>query len=391
MKYLFYFSLILCCCACGGDDDGGNGPGGSNNLTDWAIYSQDQGRTGNSTARPPRELPSVRWEADLGAYGKSSPVLYENKVYTAAGDNLFCLDASNGSVIWEKEFADNVGSLLSVFDDRLYAGDDNWNFVAIDPATGNDLWRVRLNGDIRSAPCHASGIVYISDDTGGVYALNANDGTVVWALDLNANGVTMALADNRLYFLSNRGITGGPSQSVLAVNTSDGAVIWQTGVAGFAFNSPAISGNTLVLGTKGHVYALNRTSGAVIWDTDFSTALEFHGSPAIADGFVYIGSQTVASGVTPAVLAKLDIDTGNTEWTRTINENRFGLNGAPVVAGGVVIAVGDQTGCLAWDADSGDLLWNFTPSPGFAGASAIVSGDQVFYLDVNRKFYRLGE
>lgn len=145
------------------------------------------------------------------------------------------------------------------------------------------------------------------------------------------------------------------------------------------------------MGTSGHVYGLNLDTGSIIWDTEFPSVLSFPGSPAIADGYAYLGSQTSGASTAAAQLVKLDISDGALVWNRTINTNRFGLSGAPVVGGGVVIAVGDQAGCLAWDTESGDLLWNFTPGPGFAGGSAIVSGGQIFYQDVNRRFYRLGE
>lgn len=388
LTLLCAFPLLLCL-GCGGDDDG-NGPGGGA-LTNWEVYSFDQERSGSASTQIPRELPPIRWETELDGYSKSSPVLYNGAIFAAGARTLYRLNADNGNIDWETRFGDNINSQLSLFNGTLYVGDDGRSFTAVNLEDGTGKWSVSLNGDVKSAPCHANGVVYITDDAGGVYALNEADGSVVWALDLNANGATPALKDGRLYFLSNQGVAGGPSQSVVAVDITDGSVVWRTGVSGFSFNAPAIQDDLLVMGTSGHVYGLSLTSGAIIWNTEFPSVLSFPGSPAIADGFVYLGSQTSGASTAAAQLVKLDVNDGTLIWTRTVDVSRFGLSGAPVVGGDVVIIIGDQAGCLAWDTESGDLLWNFTPAPGFAGGSAIVSGGQVFYQDVNRRFYRLGE
>jgi outer membrane protein assembly factor BamB len=317
-------------------------------------------------------------------------VLYQGKIYTGSRSSLFCLDAGDGTVQWELERNDDVQSHLSVFAGVLFAGDDSKEFYAVRPDDGSVIWSVFLNGDVRSAPAYKDGIVYISDDAGAVYALNAADGSVVWAEDLSANGVTMALVDDVLYFLSSTANPGG-SQSIAAHRIADGSLIWRTNVNGFAFNSPAISGNTLVMGTDGNVYGLNRTTGDIIWNTEVATALVFRGSPAIVAGKVYIGNGTNAPGVIAAYLARMDLGTGEVDWTITISgQNRFGIRSSVVVGQNVVIAVADQAGLLAFDTETGDLLWNFTPNAGFQSSSAIVSGSRIFFQDEGGSFYCLG-
>lgn len=226
---------LLFCLGCGDDDDT-NDPGGSS-LANWEVYSFDQRRSGNFSAPIPWELPTVQWEMELDGYSKSSPVLYNGAIFAAGGRTLYRLNAENGNTDWETGLGDNINSQLSLFNGTLYVGDDGRSFTAFNPEDGASKWSVTLNGDVKSAPCYANGIVYIADDAGGVYALNEGDGSVVWALDLNANGATPALKDGRMYFLSNQGIAGGPSQSVVAVDISDGSVVWRTGVSGFSFSS----------------------------------------------------------------------------------------------------------------------------------------------------------
>lgn len=96
--------------------------------------------------------------------------------------------------------------------------------------------------------------------------------------------------------------------------TTGGKVVWSHSVASYlglpgdlSRNSPAISGNELVLGdhlTTGtspgaHVFAVNRSTGALLWSTlvDTNPAAIMTGSPTIYKGVVYVGISSREQGL----------------------------------------------------------------------------------------------
>ena len=364
------------------------GPNGTP-LTEWTIYGADQARTGRAVqATLPRETPSVRWQVDLDGESDGSPVLYQKKIYTGAARSIFCLDADSGEVIWELNADNNVQSQFCLFNDRLYVGDDSGNFSALSPETGETLWSVRLNGDVRSAPVIADETIYIIDDSGGLYALKETDGTLIWSKRVFSD-VAPAYINGTLYCLTSSGIAGGPSNSVVAISATDGAERWRTGVRGFAFHTPAIDGDRLLLATNGKLYALNATTGDILWDVEVPNQHEFNSSPAVSNGIVYFGCTSNGGSDVPATVYAISVSSGEQIWSSTINQDRFGIHTALVAADGLLIATGDQVGVVAFDLLDGSLVWNFTPNNGFQGASPIVSGNRIYYLDVAGDFYCL--
>jgi eukaryotic-like serine/threonine-protein kinase len=176
-------------------------------------------------------------------------------------------------------------------------------------------------------------------------------------------------------------------------------VRWQFQTKGQVLSSPAVSGDTLYVGSSDHLlYALDRATGAKKWQ--FKTDSRITSSPAASGGVVYFGS---FDGNFYAV----DTATGKEKWKfATPGEHRFAashLHGAapnaevmpdpfdfylssPVVADGIVYFASGDTNIYALDAATGSLKWKFKTgdvvhgSPALAGGTLFVgSWDSFFY------------
>jgi len=135
-------------------------------------------------------------------------------------------------------------------------------------------------------------------------------------------------------------------------NTPDGA-------QGSTFSgTPAIAGGCVYVGSQsGWVYALNADSGELVWkkrveedpEVAFSSgAGGINGSLAVANGFVYA---SVANYEQPYIAA-LDQDTGDVMWaTTTERQTGAGTQASAIVFGDVVMAGWDTAG-IEFDAEA---------------------------------------
>ena len=229
----------------------------------------------------------------------------------------------------------------------VYSGDD-WPMFHHDLAhtgytsssaptsTPTVAWSFNTRSPIRTAPAVSSGYVYVTDDY-GLYALDASTGAQLWSTYPSAVYSDPAIADGRVYAQS------------LAFNASTGDLLWihPPGDGG----SPAVSDGYVYVGVDG-VIALNASTGEKIWN--YTTGRETRSSPAVAYGQVFIGT-----GFDGEVVA-LNASTGAKIWNYTTG---YGVNSSPAVAGDVVYIGSDDGNLYALNAFTGTKLWSFRIQP----------------------------
>jgi outer membrane protein assembly factor BamB len=195
---------------------------------------------------------------------------------------------------------------------------------------------------------------------------------LLWAAATSAGGGTPAIVNGVAYV----GTTGG----VQALSTTTGAVIWSKLTTSAFYSSPAVSGNSVFIGSNnGVVYALKTGNGAALWS--YSTGGSIFGSPVVSGGTVFIAS-FVGSG-TSTVYA-LQATTGKVLWTYTPGDD---FDGSPAVVNGVVYIGGFYLGKLyALNATTGALLWSFTTGGPVESTPAIADNVLYFGSDDNKVY-----
>jgi outer membrane protein assembly factor BamB len=270
---------------------------------------------------------AVVWSTDAtGFYG--IPAVSYGRVYDGAGYTMYAFDALEGTLVWGKSafyLGDTLAS-ATVTDGTVFAGGydlyaNNSDFLAFDAGSGVGRWfDVREQRGTLYTPAVANGIVFLDGDNGYMDAA-----------------------------------------------TTDGVNVWSVWTGNYSASSPAVVGGRVYVGNSdGNLHAYDAATGAEVWATPVGTILQ--SSPAVAYGTVYIGSWENQS------LFALDAITGAVRWSASTGVNP----GSPVVAGGVVY-VGDESGVHAFDAISGQELWN-APTPGepvVANGMLFVGGDQL--------------
>lgn len=143
-------------------------------------------------------------------------------------------------------------------------------------------WRLINDVEIPSPPIIIGNKGYAQDYAGTVFAFDTERGNVLWKIRAG-NGPTMGLSFNNGTIFA----ATAYNASIVAINATNGKIIWQSQIlgnpkAGYTIHSPPLVWNDyVVVGSaggggegssegmgivRGNITALNRTTGAIIWN-----------------------------------------------------------------------------------------------------------------------------
>jgi outer membrane protein assembly factor BamB len=175
---------------------------------------------------------------------------------SAAGGVLYAIDAfgmlyafhtANGTEIWHKQLLssdDLPGTGLTIDSGGIFVGTLSGTLYKVDATNGKVLWTYHPGSGIESNIVVADGVVYFRDNNGTLHAISAATNKQLWAKTAVATGIYgQAVAGGRVYYTI--------SLALQALDAKSGDPVW-------AFTAP---NNAALLGT-----------------------------PAVANGLVFIGS-----------------------------------------------------------------------------------------------------
>ncbi|HJT26159.1 MAG TPA: PQQ-binding-like beta-propeller repeat protein [Pyrinomonadaceae bacterium] len=194
--------------------------------------------------------------------------------------------ADGPPLVWKAAGAGRGYSSFSIANGKLYTmglrGDREY-VVAFDVATGKEAWATphgtafrndRGDGP-RGTPTIDGDRVYALGGNGDLSALDARTGKIVWSKNVlqefGGSNITWGISESPLV-LGNKILVnpGGPGASIVALNKTDGSLIWksQSDGAGYSSGVPVeINGATqVVFFTKERAVGLDAKDGRLLWD-----------------------------------------------------------------------------------------------------------------------------
>ncbi len=238
----------------------------------------------------------------------------------------------------------------------------------------------RLGG----GPVVAGGKVYTIDTVGSVRAHDATTGGVVWAArfgDAKGNenilyGGGVAVDGGRVYATNGFG-------HVAALDAATGAVAWTVRPGGPLRGAPTLSdGSVYVISQDNQIFALKASDGSTAWSK--AAALEVAG--VFGNGAPAVDRGTVVAGFSSGELNAYRYENGRMVWqdalSRTSISNAVAalsdIDADPVIANGIVYALGQGGRMVALDLTSGQRVWELN----MAGiATPWVAGDWLFAVN----------
>jgi outer membrane protein assembly factor BamB len=298
--------------------------------------------------------------------GYSQPVLLNNTIYITGikQDTMDILSAYDmkGKLIWETEYG------------HAWTG---------------------TYPDTRSTPTIEDDRIYLSSGTGTIVCLNLADGKIIWSQNAfkDFKGKTRAWGIAESVLLTDKyavTMVGGPENSVVAYNKTDGSLAWKTGtVGGIKSYSSSIliergEQKLIITQTTENLLGIDPDNGNFIWT--YNTIQHFKGktdngrgdftnSPLYHDGKIFV----TAGYEMPAVSLNLAED-GKSVSFNWENTNLNTHHGTVVLVDGNIYgsnwknnALGSWVS-LSWE--TGEINW----IEEWFNKGSIISSDGMLYL-----------
>lgn len=329
-------------------------------LSHWSTFGYEPGHTGYNKNQPKITGLSLLWQKDLQQdFDVNRPlqqVAVSDKIVIANINSRFghggiiAFDVKDGAELWRFSLSNkNSINPVTIANNRVYFqqgnhADDTYLF-ALDLSNGHEMFRSPFLAQWEQyyAPVVADGQVFINGGYyGGMYNLDAFTGSPKWF-------VTLPQYDNWTPSYANGTVYSYVEGVFTAWRPSDGVKLWSVNLGwdiGATMNRvAAVSGNIacMTVPSQGNsLVAVDLINQKEKWRIPHQS---FTGTPAIADGEVYV--------LNGSALYTYDTQLGQYLWSYTTDST---LIGAPIVTtGNILISSNDHTWLL--DRSSHKVLW----------------------------------
>jgi outer membrane protein assembly factor BamB len=375
-------------------------------AADWPQYL---GPNRNSTSDQkgllrswPADGPKVLWTVSVGR-GFGGPVIKDGKVYLldrddTVGDNLRCLDLSNGKEFWNFAY-DAPGSAMfpgsrsvpTVDGNHVYSCGHNGDLYCININTHKPVWNKNVWTDFGGKPARSS--------AGGFRRGSRGSGSFpIWAI------TQCPLIYGDLLIIASQ----APEAGVVAYNKLTGNIVWKTpNLVNESYASPSVVkidgkdhvvmvisstnpiGNRELPQTLGNVVGIEPLTGKILWEYDkwnchisVPSAVDAGDNKVLIVGGYELGATMIKVG------KKADGSYGTTELFTT---EEFGDQTKPPILHNDYFYAQFGTnrrrdGLTCMSAD-GKIMWKTRRSPDFNKGSMILADGLILATDGRKALY----
>ena len=337
---------------------------------DWSQHHGDQGHTGVASDRIDAGQRLAWSYRTEGTFLTGSPAIVNGVVYAGTRDEN---------------------------------GDGNSAVHAVDQATGKKLWSYPVPSSVHGSIAVSNGLVFVPTLRGTLFAVDAATGQLKWQHDpepapegynqrtYGYYGVTVA--DGKVLYPYQTRHGEASKGLLLALDVKTGDRVWASAMSGSTMSdgTPAVADGRVYVGnqTADRVMAYDLATGKALWTGAATLGGWQDGIPSAANGKVYIGSGN-------GIIAR-DGATGQTLWTyRSAHPSLVNGNAtpaAPTIAGNTIYMGFPSGAVTALDATTGAVLWDrLLPGGQYRGGvhtSPALSGETLFVGSNNGNFYAL--
>jgi outer membrane protein assembly factor BamB len=337
---------------------------------------------GPATVRTPGSLagPAAApiWSVPVDRGTRAVAVGAGSVLLTDGFGDVLGFDPHTGAAKWQPsvEFFLDSDSPLTVVGDTLYGFDADGDFLAVDASNGNMSWQVEFaSGDVEIATVagNAGPLVF---STGSIYERAGGKG-VLWCVNTKLHGVEFNINDVDFNLAVAASEPAGVvvtadeiSYRLTAYSINDQTVVWHKDAGNAdAIGVPISPADCIAVSGDGdtfywacdRLYALDAGTGAVRWTADssnpadkFQSVLVLRGQGPAADLIV-----ATTTGPNGGTLRAFAADTGDVQWIEH-GGAKFGLKTAlAATADVVVVAEADNGSVVAVDAKTGQTRWTY--------------------------------
>ena len=361
----------------------GDIPGGSESY-DWIMFKGNAERNG-FTDSPAPESNHVFWKFQTGGAIVSSPAVADGIVFISSTDGyLYAVEAESGSKKWSVQLGLGLGS-PAVVSSKVVVTYEPGIIVALDMYSGKQVWRQLLGEEAGfGSPLIVGSRIFVNGYQ-MIHVFNTEVGAKLYKVDVNSavdGGIAPLVCETDL-ILALIGRFGEFGCNGFEVADGSGR-FWITigsTIVNQIKSGPAVSEERTYMvsvnsESSSMVYVLD-AFGIPTWEQILDGVTE--ASPSVAYGLVYIPTNKNAYA--------LNATDGTIEWSFPLNSE--GSISSPSIAEGKVF-FGQDNGCIyAFDAFSGNLLWD-CETGGAVRSSPAISNGLLFVGSSDGYLYAIG-
>jgi len=218
---------------------------------------------------------SIDWEISMKRQISAIPVVGRGRVVVRTADGLIIgLDSRNGEIVWQVKKAVpglsmHGDSVPVITGDAVLIGLSNGRIIANNVITGRDYWETEiayLQGqnelerltDSDTTPIVQGGTVYTAAYQGNVVAVQLSDAASIWKTGISTR-LPMTMDGEKLYVTAELG-------DIVALSRQDGSVLWkQQAFRGHGISQPVVLDGRVIIGdSRGRIHTLNPGDGALV-------------------------------------------------------------------------------------------------------------------------------
>lgn len=294
---------------------------------------------------------------------------------------------------WRATGAGGGYSSMAVVDGRLYTlgsrGDTEF-LVALDVATGEKLWEAangpRLRNDRgdgpRSTPTVDGGRVFVLGSRGDLSAFEVASGNRLWSKNVlsefGGSNPTWGMSESPLV-VGDRLIVnaGGRDASVVALRTTDGAVIWKTQSDGAGYSSAVLAEvggfRQAVVFTSRRAIGVAVDDGRLLWEyAKVSNRVANVATPIVRGDRVFVSSDYGTGGALLSLARRGDGMEATEQW---FSRNMRNHHSSSVLVGDLLYGFSSAI-LTAMRFDTGEVVWRDRS----VGKGSLVAADGRLYL-----------
>lgn len=171
-----------------------------------------------------------------GTSWPGQPSVADGRVYFGSADSyLYCLNTSDGSLVWSFKTEDSLKATPTIVGDRIIASGLDHYLYCLNREDGKLIWKYKTGFEIDGAVTVFDGRVYFGGEDRNFYSLDLKDGSLVYKREnLGSMEGSSTVVDGRVYVGTEQG-------DLYCLNLADGATIWKTRIGADSDSTPAVA------------------------------------------------------------------------------------------------------------------------------------------------------
>ncbi len=280
---------------------------------------------------------------------------------------------------WQFKTGEYLKSSVVISNGTAFVGADTGTVFALSIKDGKEVWRFNTTLGIDAPPLVHNGKVYVGSTDGFLYALNVTDGKLVWKYE--TGGEIMGAPNEAIRPKSKDSVVvvGSYDNFVHCVNAKSGKVVWTFETQNYVNGVPTIYDEKYVVfgGCDSVLYVVGLEDGKLIRSVEVEAPIA--ASVSVSEGIGYVGNME------RAVMA-FDLETGDIIWN--YRHKNFPYFSSPAVTSSHVLIGGRDKGLHCINRISGKQDWRFS-ARGRIDSSPVVTQDKVVFGSMDGKLYMI--